>query len=293
MRIAILGAKGMLGGALKKEFVDIGEVIALDREEIDIVDENMVRQTMFDLKPELVINAAAYTDVDGAENNRAAALAVNAEGVGNVARAVKDLGAVLIHYSTDYVFSGTKEEGYQEDDPPGPAVNSYGESKLAGERLLKEINPNFYLIRTAWLYGAGGKNFVDTMIKMGKKFLDEGEGQGEIRVVNDQWGSPTYTGDLAEATRKVVADKRPLGIYHLVNAGITNWHSLAVEIFSSLKWEVPITAVPSTEYPRPAKRPTWSVLCNEKGPHMRPWQNALADYLGAGMMSSDKLISRG
>src|SRR3989338_1298689 len=286
MRIVILGAKGMLGGALQKEFIRLGEVTALDSEEIDIIDEDMVRKTIFGLKPNLVINAAAYTNVDGAENNRAVALAVNADGVGNVARAVKDLGAILIHYSTDYVFAGTNQKGYREDDLPGPAVNCYGETKLAGERLLKEISPNFYLIRTAWLYGVGGRNFVDTMIKLGEKIIRAEEGKREIRVVNDQWGSPTYTVDLAEATRKIVEDKLALGIYHLVNEGVTNWSSLAEEIFNSLKWGVSVIPVPSTESSRPAKRPTWSVLLNEKGPQLRSWQNALADYLGAGIMGN-------
>ena len=276
----------MLGCALQKEFIKLGEVTALDREAIDIINEDKVRKTMFDLKPDLVINAAAYTDVDGAENNRAAALAVNADGVGNVARAVKDLGAILVHYSTDYVFAGTNQEGYREDDLPGPAVNCYGETKLAGERLVQEISPNFYLIRTAWLYGAGGKNFVDTMIKMGDNIINEEESKREIRVVNDQWGSPTYTVDLAVATRKIVEGKLALGIYHLVNEGVTNWSSLAEEIFSSLKWGVSVIPVQSAVYPRPAKRPTWSVLLNEKGPQLRSWQNALADYLGAGMMSN-------
>lgn len=280
MKILLLGAKGMLGRALQAELSGRHSVVALDREELDITDEEKVRQMICKCKPELIINAAAYTNVDGAESEQEIALAVNATGVGNIAQAAKDMGAAMVHYSTDYVFAGTKQAGYREDDPPGPAVNSYGDSKLAGERLLKEINPNFYLIRTAWLYGEGGKNFVDTIIAIGRQ-------QKEIRVVDDHWGSPTYAADLAATTGKLVSGKYGFGIYHLVNAGVTSWYELAVRIFRSLNQEVTVTPIKSTEWPRPAKRPQWSILINGKGPELRPWQNALADYLGAGMMNNE------
>ncbi len=286
MKVLIFGSKGMLGQALHAEFMAAGEVVAKDKDEIDIVDEGQVRSVVLNCQPDLVINAAAYTNVDGAEENQAAAFGVNEKGVANIARAVRDLGAIMIHFSTDYVFDGKKREGYEEDDPPGPAVNSYGASKLAGERVLKEINPKFYLIRTAWLYGRGGKNFVDTMVGMGQQQIKADHQSTELRVVNDQWGSPTYTVDLAEATRKIAAGRRPLGIYHLVNEGVTTWYELAVRIFDILKQDVTVTPVSSTEYPRPAKRPTRSVLINKKGLKLQSWQNALANYLGGGMINN-------
>jgi len=292
MKIVLLGAKGMLGRALQAEFEQTNVVAALDQDEVDITNEEMVRRLVSKVKPEVIINAAAYTNVDGAEIDRETAQAVNEIGVGNIARVAEEIDAVLVHYSTDYVFDGKKQAGYKEDDLPGPAVNSYGASKLAGERLLKTINPKFYLIRTAWLYGAGGKNFVDTMVGLGQQLAGRGREQQELRVVNDQWGSPTYTVDLAQATRRILDGRLPWGIYHLVNDGVTTWYELAVKIFENIQQDVTVTPVASTEYPRPAKRPTWSVLINEKGPKLRAWQNALAEYLGGGMMDNESPKSR-
>ena len=165
MTVLILGAKGMLGRQLSEIFADL-KPTCWDKEDVNIADEAAVREKIIAKRPDIIINAAAYTDVDGAEDHRDEAFAINERGVGNVAKAAKDIGAILVHYSTDYVFPGSKEEGYAEDDLPGPAVNTYGESKLAGEMLLKEIAPEFYLLRTAWLYGVGGKNFVDAILSV-------------------------------------------------------------------------------------------------------------------------------
>lgn len=271
-KILIVGAQGMLGQALRAAFSDY-DVTAWDRAELDITNEAAVREKIPVLKPEVIINAAAYTNVDGAETDRAAAFLVNTDGVKNLANVAKEIGAKVVHYSTDYVFSGDRQAGYKEDDVPGPALNVYGESKLAGEQALKKSSCTYYLIRTAWLYGAGGKNFVDTMLKLGRE-------KKEVSVVNDQHGSPTYTQDLARYTKELLEKNFPSGVYHGINAGVTTWFEFAQEIFAAAGLAVTVTPVSSAKFTRPAKRPVWGVLLNTKGPAMRPWQEALHDYLG-------------
>lgn len=271
MKLLIIGAKGMLGSMLAYTFKDENPTL-WDREEIDITDFDSTREKIAQLQPEVIINAAAYTDVDGAQENREAAFAVNDTGVRNLAMVAKQVDALLVHYSTDYVFPGTKQEGYSETDAPGPAVNVYGESKLAGERALHEIRPRYYLLRTAWLYGPGGGNFVETMLELSKK-------HDHLNVVEDQYGCPTYTYDVAEFTKRLLEVEVDPGIYHAVNAGIASWFQFAQKIFEHTDSGVVVKPVPSTEFPRPAKRPEYSVLQNIKGPAMRPWQDALAAYM--------------
>ncbi|MBI1833734.1 MAG: dTDP-4-dehydrorhamnose reductase [Candidatus Andersenbacteria bacterium] len=272
MKTLIIGAKGMLGSMLAQVFSD-WKPTAWDRAEVDITDLHDVREKLRALAPKVIINAAAYTDVDGAETQQELAFAVNEGGVRNLAIVAKEIDATLIHYSTDYVFDGQKKEGYSENDSPGPAVNVYGQSKLAGERALVEIKPKFYLQRSAWLYGPGGKNFVDTMLEMGKT-------NDNVTVVADQYGSPTFTKDLALATRALVSEKYPFGIYHSVNVGTASWFDFANKIFQIKHMQVDAKPVNSTAFPRPARRPQWSVLLNENGPAMRPWEKALEEYLG-------------
>jgi dTDP-4-dehydrorhamnose reductase len=273
MRILIIGAKGMLGTKLCEEFSSL-KPTCWDRDEIDITDEEQVREKIIGLHPDVVINVAAYTDVDGAESNRDAAFAVNEAGVRNLAKAVKDINGKLVHYSTDYVFPGDNKVGYGEDDAPGPAINTYGDSKLAGERALKEVDVDFYLLRTAWLYGEGGKNFVDTMLKLAKD-------RDSLSVIDDQHGGPTFTGDVARATREILEGEYALGIYHVVNSGMTSWYGFAQEIFSVAGIDIEVKAIPTEEYPLPAKRPKYSVLQNIKGPKMRSWKEALKEYVGS------------
>lgn len=265
----------MLGGMLQQVFGD-AKIIALDREELDITDEAQVRERIVAEKPEVIINAAAWTDVDGAEDpvKREACFAVNEAAVRYIAQAVKDMNALVVHYSTDYVFPGDAKTGYAEDDPPGPAVNAYGESKLAGERALKESGARFYLIRTAWLYGPGGKNFVDTMLKLGRE-------KNSLSVVNDQHGNPTFTKDVAMATKEILEhqEKYPRGIYHTVNFGETTWFDFAKKIFEIAGMSVEVEATTSDRFVRPAKRPTYSILKNTRGPKLRHWEDALRDYL--------------
>ena len=263
----------MLGTALMAEFFDLNSV-GWDRAEIDITDQKMVVAKILALKPTLIINAAAYTDVDGAESNPALANAVNGTAVGYLAAAAKQLGAILIHYSTDYVFNGQNKAGYIEEDKPDP-INAYGGSKLLGEQALQRNTDQFYLIRTAWLYGPNGKNFVDTILNLAKT-------KENLKVVDDQHGRPTYTIDLAKATRQLVASQLEFGIYHFTNqtksAGIT-WFELAKKSIELSGIKSEISPCQTKDFPRPAKRPAYGVLQNNKFKPLRDWQEALKDYL--------------
>ncbi|WP_048149006.1 dTDP-4-dehydrorhamnose reductase [Methanolacinia paynteri] len=256
--ILILGANGMLGHSLQKVFP--GAVCK--GHELDITDEKEILSYISELNPDIVINSAAYTDVDGCEDNREVAFAVNGDGPGNIAAACEENGAMLVHFSTDYVFDGSKKE-YNESDEPNP-VSIYGKSKLLGEEnIIKNMN-DFRIIRTSWLYGTHGKNFVETMIRLSSEMP-------EVRVVNDQFGKPTYTRDLAEKTAEII-DLQP-GIYHAANEGVCSWFDFARAIIPNV---VPCT---TDEFPRKAKRPEYSVLVNNKTKPMRNWNEALLDYL--------------
>lgn len=280
MKTLIIGAKGMLGHELAKTFLG-WKPFLWDMDEIDITDEAQVNEKIGDLAPELIINAAAYTNVDACETNEAVATKVNGEAVGYLANVAAKLGATLVHYSTDYVFDGTKKEGYGESDTPNP-INAYGRSKLAGEVAIQNVKLlNCYIVRTAWLYGLHGKNFVETMLSL----ADKG---GQIKVVDDQVGSPTYAVDLAKATRELVESKKPAGIYHRTNSGQTSWHGFAQEIFTIFKKEVNLSPCASSEYPLPAKRPAYSVLRNTKLPEMRSWQEGLRAYAQERIIDSPK-----
>lgn len=277
----------MLGSALMEVFSDMRPV-GWDTQEIDITQLDDLREKIAALRQaqgriDVIVNAAAYTDVDGAEGARAAAFAVNETGVRNLALVAKEIGAKLVHYSTDYVFSGEKEDGYTESDSPGPAVNVYGESKLAGERALAEVRPGYYLIRTAWLYGPGRSrigvrdtpvkaNFVETMLGLAKTHK-------QITVVDDQFGSPTFTKDVARFTRAILDGGYAPGIYHAVNLGRASWFEFAKKIFEYSDEMMDVKPISSAEYPLTAKRPHYSVLQNTKGPAMRTWQEALREYM--------------
>ncbi len=280
MKTLILGAKGMLGHELAKAFLDFKPFL-WDMEEIDITNETQVNEKISDLAPELIINAAAYTNVDACETNEELATKVNGQAVGYLANVAAKLGATLVHYSTDYVFDGSSKEGYKEDDEPNP-INAYGRSKLEGElRVQRSELRDWYIIRTAWLYGKDGKNFVETMLGLAEK--------GEpIKVIDDQVGSPTYAVDLAQATRDLIESKKPSGIYHRTNSGQTSWHGFAKEIFevfsalggsaSGGNKQVNLSPCATSEYPLPAQRPAFSVLQSTKLETMRSWQEALRDY---------------
>lgn len=271
MKILIIGAQGMLGSMLARIFADKNPTL-WDRAEIDITNGEEVTQKISALAPRVIINAAAYTNVDGAETERNDAFEVNEHGVLNIAAVAREVDATLVHYSTDYVFPGTQEEGYGENDPAGPPLNVYGESKLAGEQALARIAPRYFLLRTAWLYGPRGKNFVHTMLSLAVK-------ESKVSVVNDQFGSPTFTKDVALATRDLLEGDYQPGIYHTVNAGQASWYEFAREIFVLSEQSVQLEPITSDTFTRPAKRPKYSILKNTKGPRLRPWQEALADYI--------------
>lgn len=267
-KIAIIGAKGMLGSALIAEFA-AEDPARFDLPEVDITKPDSVRRMLDAVRPTIVLNAAAYTDVDGCEDHEADAYAVNATGVKNLAAWCKGAGALLVHYSTDYVFDGKKQEGYAEDDPTGP-TNAYGRTKLAGEKFLSASGACYLLVRTSWLYGPMGKNFVDTIIKRAAEVP-------ELRVVNDQHGCPTYTVDLAKHTR-LLMESQKTGIHHATNEGSTTWFDFAYAIITTARLSIPVLPMSSTALVRKAQRPMYSVLRNTKDAHLRPWQEALAQY---------------
>lgn len=274
MSVLVLGSRGMLGSAFLEVLaseVPTKEVVALDLAELDITNPEEVQRKLLELHPDLIINCAAYTDVDGAETNEALANQVNGQAVGHLAAAAKGLGATIVHFSTDYVFDGQSPDGYTENAGLKP-LNAYGRSKALGERLLQEKTDRSYLIRTSWLYGPNGKNFVQTILKLGRE-------KPELKVVNDQHGKPTFTRDLVRFVLKLLADKVPYGIYHGVNEPATTWFDFTREIFRLADIRTPVSPCTSAEFPRPAKRPIFSQLKNTKRLLLRPWQQALYDYL--------------
>lgn len=274
MRILIVGAKGMLGQDVAK-VLDSHDLVLWDRDEIDITNQVEVEAKIPELKPDLVINCAAYTAVDQAEEDFQAAEAVNGYGVGNIGRAVKIIDIPIVHISTDYVFNGQIKEGYKEDSQDFGPESVYGKTKLLGEKLLQEYTDKFYLIRTSWLFGKQGPNFVETMLKLGAE-------RDTLKVVNDQFGKPTYTVDLAEMIKTIIEDQLDYGIYHVTNKtkeGGISWYEFAQEIFKISKIEVKVEPCTTEEFPRPAKRPKYSALINTKLNKTRDWKEALIEYL--------------
>ncbi len=272
--ILILGANGMLGHELMDVFADL-KPTSWDRDKIDITNAEMVQAKLTELKPVAIINAAAYTAVDQCETEEAICTTVNGTAVGYLADTAKSIGAKLVHISTDYVFDGTKAEGYSEADIPGVAVNAYGRSKRAGEEALITKHPDGgYVVRTAWLYGKSGKNFVETMLAVAA--------QGKpLKVVDDQTGSPTHARDLAQQIRTLLEGDYAGGVYHATNAGQTTWYGFAKEIFTRAGIQADLTPCTSEAFPRPAKRPAFSVLLNTKLPAMRSWEEGLTAYLAS------------
>ena len=257
--ILILGANGMLGRDLAAAFPDAR---LCGHKDLDITDEAAVKAYILAMKPDLVINAAAYTNVDGCEDDRETAFAVNGDAPGYIAAACREVGAVLVHYSTDYVFDGSKTE-YVESDEPNP-VNVYGTSKLRGEQNIARNMDDYRIIRTSWLFGRHGKNFVETIRHLSQT-------NETVRVVTDQVGKPTYTLDLARKTAEIAG--YPAGIYHLTNEGVCSWYEFARAFAPNV---VPCT---SAEFPRKARRPAYSVLVNTKTSPLRHWKEALEEYL--------------
>ncbi|MCK5466192.1 dTDP-4-dehydrorhamnose reductase [Candidatus Parcubacteria bacterium] len=271
MKILILGYKGMLGHELVKEFENGHELILWDRDQIDISRKEEVIEKVSKLCPDIVINAAAYTAVDEAEHNKNLAYKVNGCAVGFLATVCKEIDALFIHFSTDYVFDGENHNGYKENHSYNP-INMYGKSKALGEKMIFDISSKYYIIRTSWLFGKNGKNFVETMLRLAKEKKD-------IRVVNDQFGSPTYAKDLASEVRKLVESQNQSGIYHITNSETCSWYDFAVKIFELSNLNLKVKPIKTEEFPTPAKRPIYSMLINTKLPPMRKWEEALKSYL--------------
>ena len=292
-RIMLIGAKGMLARKVAEKAFEKYTVIPLDLPEFDMTDRARVLERILSLRPEVIINCAAFTHVDRCETEEVLANKVNGEAVGFLAEAAKTVDATLVHISTDYVFSGEQTRPYCEDDPTGPQ-SAYGRSKLLGEQALVASGlEKYFLVRTSWLYGPGGNNFVETMIRLAKE-------REELRVVADQVGSPTYTGDLAEAIFNLLSlveaphpspltPHRSFGLYHFADEGHCSWYEFAEEIIAlARKYGEPVVTqriVPITtgEYPLPAKRPAYSVLSKEKyiqatGASVPDWRQSLGKY---------------
>jgi dTDP-4-dehydrorhamnose reductase len=270
--ILVVGANGMLGRDLLT--VLPGELRGVDIGEIDITSPESVRTVLLTLKPDVVVNVAAYTDVDGCETKRDLADAVNGDGVGHLARVSADIGARLVQISTDYVFDGGKGSPYLEDDPTGP-LSVYGHSKLLGEQKAR-LNPDHLIIRTQWLYGLYGKNFVETMLRLATE-------RTELSVVDDQIGSPTWTVDLARAIRALI-ETGARGTYHAANAGFCSWNDFARAIFAEAGVKITLKPMTTTELNRPAPRPLYSTLdcgklARDTGFTPPGWREALKSYL--------------
>lgn len=270
--ILVVGANGMLGQDLVSLLGERGR--GVDLPDMDITDLLSVQRVLTTLRPRVVVNCAAYTDVDGCEGNPDQAMQVNGEGVAFLAMITKEIGAKLVQISTDYVFDGSKGSPYQVNDLQHP-LNIYGESKLAGE-LNVDINPDNLLIRTQWLYGLHGKNFVETMLKMGAE-------KDQLSVVDDQIGAPTWTVDLAKGIIALI-DKGLRGTYHAANSGSTSWNGFARAIFEEAGISVELLSMNTEQLNRPARRPLVSTLdCSklvaDTGFQPQPWREALKQYL--------------
>lgn len=267
MKVLITGANGMLGQDLSPILEDVGcFVIKTDINNLDITNFKQVESVISQTKPDIVFHCAAYTNVDKAEDDIETALLINETGVKNIAQVCKNNNIVLVYISTDYVFDGEKQEAYQPNDTTNP-INNYGLSKLKGELAVQSICEKYYIVRTSWLYGYYGKNFVETMISLAEK--------PELKVVDDQIGCPTWTVELANGIVKILNE--PFGIYHICGSGSTSWYGFAKEIFNQMNKKVNLMPTLTKDFKRPAKRPKNSIM-NNNG-ICRDWKIALSDYL--------------
>ncbi|MFZ5391556.1 MAG: dTDP-4-dehydrorhamnose reductase [Patescibacteria group bacterium] len=277
-KILLLGALGMLGSDLASQFKDLPGLVSWDKEEIDVTNRTEVLAKIIKLNPKIIINSTGYTDVQGAETNRSAADNLNDLAVGYLTEAAAKLEALLIHFSTEYVFDGLTEGlGYDETATINP-LNYYGLSKARGEKHVLNYTKGF-LIRTSWLYGKKqqrgkprGLNFIETILQKAAS------GQ-PVEVVNDQFGKPTYTADLARAVYKLLSNSYQPGIYHLVNEQSTSWYELAREVGRLKGLKNILRPISSKDYTDTVRRPTKAILLNTKFPLLRPWQEAIKDYL--------------
>jgi len=289
-KILLTGKNGQIGWELQRTLAPLGEVTAVDRREMDLADPDSMRKVIREVRPDLIVNAAAYTAVDKAESEPDLAMAVNGIAPGIMAEEAKRLNATMIHYSTDYVFDGTKKTPYSEEDSPNP-LNVYGKTKLAGERAVQAGGASYLILRTSWVYAARGRNFLLTILKLARE-------RSELKIVDDQVGAPTWSRLLAEVTSQIVAQlfsprcrtATPMadvsGIYHAVSAGSTSWHGFAAKILEgipgrTIKKPLRLIPIPTSDYPLPAARPGNSCLSSEKlmrtfGTAFPSWEASLA-----------------
>lgn len=277
MRILLTGSQGQVGWELQRTLAPQGEVIACDRSQLDLADANRIAEVVRAARPNIIVNAAAYTAVDKAESEPGLAHTVNARAPALLAEEAKKLGALLVHYTTDYVFDGSKSGPYTEDDTPNP-LGVYGRTKLEGERAIQSAGCRHLILRTSWVYGPRGKNFLLTMLRLAKE-------RDELRVVDDQVGAPTTAAMIAEATSIILSARAEAdGLYHMSASGHVSWCGFARAILRGAGLNTRVTAIPSSEYPTPAKRPVNSVLDNAKlqrelGLRLPEWENGLAASL--------------
>jgi len=280
LRILLTGRNGQVGWELQGQLAQLGALTAVDLEELDLCDSAAIRKLVRQLNPRIIVNPAAYTAVDQAEREPELAFAVNATAPGVLAEEAKRIGALLVHYSTDYVFDGKKPAPYVEDDSPAP-LNVYGRSKLAGEKAVEISGCRHIILRTSWVYGARGKNFLLTVLRLAKE-------RPELRLVADQIGAPTWCRALAEATKEIIPraldDPSTCGLYHATNGGETSWFEFAVKILRIAGIETPVRPITTAEYPTPAARPANSRLDNSKlrsvfGLSLPDWRSSLAQCM--------------
>ena len=280
MKVLLTGSTGQVGYELARSLQGVGEVVAVDRNVMDLSDLDQVRDVIRRVQPQLIVNPAAYTAVDKAESEPELAYRINAEAPAIMAEEAKALGAALVHYSTDYVFDGSQASPRVEDDPLGP-LNVYGASKLAGEQAIVAAGIPHLIFRTSWVYGMRGKNFLLTMLRLAKE-------RDELKVVADQHGAPTWSRTIADTTAQVLAQAHAggrewwvqnSGIYHLSAQGQTTWHEFTQAIVEEAGLSCNVLPITTAEYPTPAKRPTYSVMSSERLMtrfcHLPDWKEAL------------------
>ena len=273
MKILLTGRTGQVGWELERRLGDLGQIVAPDRATLDLARPDSVADVVRSLRPELIVNAAAYTAVDRAESEAPVCFKTNAESVAVLAREAARLGALLVHYSTDYVFDGAKRSPYVETDPTAP-INAYGRSKLAGEREIAHSGCRHLILRTSWVYAMRGRNFLLTMLRLARE-------RPQLRVVNDQLGAPTWAGDIAAATVAALDRPQPVeGLFHTTAAGATTWFEFAQRILVLAGLGTPLVPIPTSEYPTPAARPAYSVLDSARfqdatGFRIGPWEDRL------------------
>jgi dTDP-4-dehydrorhamnose reductase len=284
MKILVTGRNGQVGGALQHALEGLGEIVTLDRSQLDLSNLDAMREVIRSIRPNLIVNAAAYTAVDLAETDEALAYRINAEAPGVMAEEAKRLGASLIHYSTDYVYDGGKSGAWLETDTTGP-LSAYGRSKLAGEQAIAAVGLPHLILRTSWVYGLHGKNFLLTMLRLAQS-------RPELSIVSDQIGAPTWSVTIAEATASIIkkfpdlaAVEHVSGIYHLCARGQTSWFGFAEKIFahSLIQQKPKLNPITTADYPTPAVRPKNSVMNTDKFEQtfvtLPTWDVALGDCL--------------